>query len=677
MVFGLNMAAFATGVFEQSMDNARERKAAEIAQAELDAENKKELAKAGSELIFNLFGDEKITGEQASTLTQLNKQGYDITSAAYSMVKVMDDVENTSKFGTGQNEIVLPFGMIDIGNDEDLFTGLTKMEGHLAENYDSVVSLAKNNEQFKSYLSSIWNRQNEVYFKDNSGKDEGGKTTEAAYYDWEKASPFMNRALQDLSILPKTEFKSVPKGDPMFGDIIEDGQVFIPDKNAAPNEQTITGTFIDVRQIQEEYGVNSEQLNNLSVYHGMTEGIAQVVVNGDYITYGDDPDMTAQGFLDDDSKIEAIAAGSLLLDSGGKNVFLLAGGANLTTLDNVSQVLTRVGKGNSRFNFADEDIGAMTRAVFTITKPDPVNVGKPPTATTGINGNAYMKKQGVNVGEFIEQDTAGQESVRMLRELYSLQETYVATGLTRTIEQFSFGLVGQAKQLKQVFFGGDPTMAEFTQNLTDDTTLLDLTDTAVKYLGINRNQQLNRIDALKLTLAAKMARAVDPSGRLSNQDFEIQLQRLGQTGIFTTQEGSLEKLKVVLEEFEARDKNNAMLRSIINKDEITVEDRRFIKAYNFVKTTIDHRRKQNSIRDNRFVDTSSKTEQLMDGITNTLTGQGKEQEVFDPVAQGLPELIYGDGLVAYESTNAAGDLIVIDRDGNDVTDAFVKAMKVE
>jgi hypothetical protein len=185
------------------------------------------------------------------------------------------------------------------------------------------------------------------------------------------------------------------------------------------------------------------------------------------------------------------------------------------------------------------------------------------------------------------------------------------------------------------------------------------------------------MDALKLTLAAKMARAVDPSGRLSNQDFEIQLQRLGQTGIFTTQEGSLEKLKVVLEEFEARDKNNAMLRSIINKDEITVEDRRFIKAYNFVKTTVDHRRKQSSIRDNRFVDTSSKTEQLMDGITNTLTGQGKEQEVFDPVAQGLPELFYGDGLVAYEFKNAAGDLIVVDRDGNDVTDAFVKAMKVE
>lgn len=677
MVFGLNMAAFATGVFEQSMDNARERKATEIAQAELDAENKKELAKNSMALIQSLVGDDMLSPIQAANAAKGVELGIYNEADIYAMAKVVDDVENTSRFGTGQNEIVLPFGMIDIGNDEDLFTGLTKMEGHLAGNYDSVVSLAKNNEQFKSYLSSMWNRQNEVYFKDNSGKDEGGKTTEAAYYDWEKASPFMNRALQDLSILPKTEFKSVPRGDPMFGDIIEDGQVFIPDKNAAPNEQTITGTFIDVRQIQEEYGVNSEQLNNLSTYHGMTEGIAQVVVNGDYITYGDDPDMTAQGFLDDDSKIEAIAAGSLLLDSGGKNVFLLAGGANLTTLDNVSQVLTRVGKGNSRFNYADEDIGAMTRAVFAITKPDPVNVGKPPTATTGINGNAYMKKQGVNVEEFTEQDAAGQESVRMLRELYSLQETYGATGLTQTIEQFSFGLVGQAKQLTQVFFGGDPIVAEFTKNLGEGTDLSNLTDTAAKYLGISRNQQLNRMNALKLTLAAKMARAVDPSGRLSNQDFEVQLQRLGQTGIFTTQEGSLEKLKVVLEEFEARDKSNAMLRSIIDKDEITVEDRRFIKAYNFVKTTIDHRRKQSSIRDNRFVDTSFKTDQLIDGITNTLTGQGKESEVFDPVAQGLTAVSYGDGLTAYISEDLSGETVMLGPDGTDVTTAYLEAMKVE
>ena len=53
--------------------------------------------------------------------------------------------------------------------------------------------------------------------------------------------------------------------------------------------------------------------------------------------------------------------------------------------------------------------------------------------------------------------------------------------------------------------------------------------TAEKVLGLSRIEQLSKMDALKLTLAAKMARAVDPSGRLSNQDFEIQLQRLGST----------------------------------------------------------------------------------------------------------------------------------------------------
>ena len=29
-----------------------------------------------------------------------------------------------------------------------------------------------------------------------------------------------------------------------------------------------------------------------------------------------------------------------------------------------------------------------------------------------------------------------------------------------------------------------------------------------------------------------MARAVDPSGRLSNQDFEVQMRRLGASGLF-------------------------------------------------------------------------------------------------------------------------------------------------
>ena len=47
-----------------------------------------------------------------------------------------------------------------------------------------------------------------------------------------------------------------------------------------------------------------------------------------------------------------------------------------------------------------------------------------------------------------------------------------------------------------------------------------------------------------------MARAADPSGRLSNQDIELQLQKLG--GGFTTPAQALTKLRVVREEFQAQ-----------------------------------------------------------------------------------------------------------------------------
>jgi hypothetical protein len=65
-----------------------------------------------------------------------------------------------------------------------------------------------------------------------------------------------------------------------------------------------------------------------------------------------------------------------------------------------------------------------------------------------------------------------------------------------------------------------------------------------------KDQMAAKIESLKITLAFKMARAADPSGRLSNQDIELQLQKLG--GGFTTVRQALTKLDVVREEFQAQ-----------------------------------------------------------------------------------------------------------------------------
>ena len=44
---------------------------------------------------------------------------------------------------------------------------------------------------------------------------------------------------------------------------------------------------------------------------------------------------------------------------------------------------------------------------------------------------------------------------------------------------------------------------------------------------------------------ASMAEAVDPSGRLSNQDFEVQMRRLGASGLFMAKERKVVMLKDV------------------------------------------------------------------------------------------------------------------------------------
>ena len=90
---------------------------------------------------------------------------------------------------------------------------------------------------------------------------------------------------------------------------------------------------------------------------------------------------------------------------------------------------------------------------------------------------------------------------------------------------------------------------------------------------------MSEIDALKLSLAAQMARAVDPAGRLSNQDFEIQLRRLG-SGKLITKEGILRNINLLKEEF-SRDLEfkSYLNRLITDSTPLTQASARKINAY--------------------------------------------------------------------------------------------------
>jgi hypothetical protein len=155
---------------------------------------------------------------------------------------------------------------------------------------------------------------------------------------------------------------------------------------------------------------------------------------------------------------------------------------------------------------------------------------------------------------------------------------------------------GQGMQLASLFgYGGADDSAEFlTGGQTDeDFDRAAAMEVAAQVLGKSTLELLSEKDALQITLAAKLARAVDPSGRLSNQDFEIQLRRIGQEGLLTTMEGVLAKINVVKTEMQDRLDAGEMMAGILEKEQIDPRDRRFIRANDVVQRALKHRKMMN------------------------------------------------------------------------------------
>ena len=527
-----------------------------------------------------------------------------------------------------------------------MFAGVDSLELYLAQNPDFIEKVNADEATKRAvtaYVGTLYNNYNAFWHDKFSKTDADGVYSSHAYRDFSKGLSRFSGLAKQLGIINQDGFKTSPV------DIGKDN-IFLPQTSDNVNNY---GSVISLDAMAGEYGTSPENITELSAYHGMTQGASQLYSNIDYLTYGEDATTELLDLMTDNDKMQAIALGSALLSSGAKDIMLLTGGASKSTLDEASRILTIAGRGTEEQKYTDEDVGAMRRAYFVITKPDSMYANQLPNHLTGVDGSTYAKNQGYDVKGFREQNSATDESVEMLRELVRLQTQYGATGIVAKTEAFALGVVGQAKQLVEVFGSNDPAYDEFNVDLDPDTNAAMLMETATKVLGLSRVEQLSKMDALKLTLAAKMARAVDPSGRLSNQDFEIQLQRLGSTEWFSDQKGVLTKLNTVLEEFERRQASNQDLLSIINKDNITVEDRRFIKASNAVNTVIAHRRKT-QVR----AETVAATGELVPKPDK------KDESVFDPsTATNL-----GDGFFFDEKTQT-----VRDREGNDVTDAYIAA----
>jgi len=188
----------------------------------------------------------------------------------------------------------------------------------------------------------------------------------------------------------------------------------------------------------------------------------------------------------------------------------------------------------------------------------------------------YLK---VDIKQLNEQYNASQETLRQLRQLEALvKKDTTPTGFTAYLKQVFGGAFGDRGQLEQLL-----------GNNTDNTTSQEVLERAkgLGFISTTVIEDLSEIEALKLTLAAQMARAVDPSGRLSNQDFEIQLKRLGQGGFFTGKIESETKLRTVIDDFEGRLGRMQILYEVANASEFGMREARFLKADRAIQTALD------------------------------------------------------------------------------------------
>jgi hypothetical protein len=177
--------------------------------------------------------------------------------------------------------------------------------------------------------------------------------------------------------------------------------------------------------------------------------------------------------------------------------------------------------------------------------------------TAGISVRTYLEERTQKKFEDLQKNDEAQAIViKDLERLFSLREKInEPTALSKVKKGIDFVFNPQggfiAAGLRSI---GDLFDREDTVLPEEDRAVLEndkkLTEGYITYLSNrikNAEPGFAEFEALRISLAFKMARAEDPSGRLSNQDIELQMLRLG--GDFGTRDYSLSQLAETIRTF--------------------------------------------------------------------------------------------------------------------------------
>jgi|DEB0MinimDraft_6_1074348.scaffolds.fasta_scaffold01336_6 hypothetical protein len=264
-------------------------------------------------------------------------------------------------------------------------------------------------------------------------------------------------------------------------------------------------------------------------------------------------------------------------------------------------VLERVGGENEK-NFYIGNVGAQVRAMYPH-----VEIEKEPDMgleSAQPSGSEFLTSKGHKPSEITSTYSATKDAADLMERLFQYEaELDTTSGIVRSIQSGISGLISEGGTIDQIFGFTEKIEGteSFTTNLKEGISLGEATtaDSLRRIAlanGYSLEGTLGRVQTLRINLAMKLARAADPSGRLSNQDFDNALKLLGDAGFLgSSKTRQLAGLQETLNVLVKKRADMQPLAELVNKDNIDIQDRKMLIAFTRVQKVRETMKNQRAL----------------------------------------------------------------------------------
>ena len=453
--------------------------------------------------------------------------GMPFDANAFNLANTLNDIDNTTAFG----KVPMSFKVSD---DEKSFQNLFNINRIVGnpKTREDLLNKFKDDpngaEELVRFIDSEILRRGQWVYLNKSGRDEVTNTINspafANFAEYPSVLSFADELREQLrqpSVSPDDAVIQSAISSPGIGGKVSSSEVVVIVEGTEGN---YAGGKVDVGE------ENARVLDELANTHGFNSRHAYIK-NAGTMGVADTPAAA----------IHIIETQSIPLYTAGALQILEAKGALPGVVSEVSAELKRI----SSTDNTREQVNALLPLI-------PVPQSR--TAAFGIEGRMptgeeVLKARSIKAADIVQKNTYAtnaSNSISEILENYDGGEQKIKTGFAGAVQSAALKVFGEGGQINQMF-GGFDAETDFAEGTKSETLSKIVSET----LGKGLEERLGANEVLMVSLAYQMARAVDNNGRLSNDDFRIQMNQLKGDGFFDNRDITMAKLNRLKKKFDS------------------------------------------------------------------------------------------------------------------------------